>query len=193
MRWQIVGLTFVSSATIIGVSVGPQGLTDSALVAALRGTAFLSLGLFLAAFVASSVNRLWPGSIGKWLLRERRYIGVSFALSHFIHLGLIAMRAALHPAIFFEQKPPLQMIPGATAYAFIAAMAITSFTGPARALGRRRWLGLHKIGVYVIWVLFVMAFASRMRGTPLDALALPVLLGALGLRIAARREAKSNA
>ncbi len=42
-------------------------------------------GLFLVAFLASSLVRLWPGPRTRALLARRRALGLAFATAHFIH------------------------------------------------------------------------------------------------------------
>ena len=160
-------------------------MSDDALLLALRATARISLGLFLAAFVASSVNRLWRTRASKWLLRNRRNLGVAFAVSHFIHFGFIAARALTQTSAFWETRVPSSLIPGATAYLFIVAMFITSFRRPTKWLGRTKWKILHKTGVYVIFAIFVGATAPNLEGNPIAWVSLALLAAALLLRIAA--------
>ena len=62
-----------------------------------RTSAKTSLAFFLAAFVASSVRALWRTPATAWLLANRRYVGVSFAASHAIHLVAILAVVALSP------------------------------------------------------------------------------------------------
>ncbi len=51
----------------------------------IRFTARTSLVLFCLAFSAAALARLWPNASTRWLRRNRRYLGVSFAASHAIH------------------------------------------------------------------------------------------------------------
>jgi DMSO/TMAO reductase YedYZ heme-binding membrane subunit len=164
-----------------------QGTDDGGVRVALHWTARTSLILFVAAFVASSVNRLWRGgAVGKWLLRNRRGLGVSFAVSHVIHLGLIATRMTAHADDFWETRTVASMIPGMTAYAFTALLALTSFDGAVRWLGRKRWKALHKTGVYVIAAVFLGAYLGQAKSHPGYYAAVGLLAGALLLRLVAR-------
>ena len=54
-----------------------------------------SLFLFSIAFTASSIHRFCPSSLTRWTRQNRRWIGLSFAASHFIHLALI-LKISLH-------------------------------------------------------------------------------------------------
>lgn len=163
-----------------------EGPTERALSVTLRATAATSLALFLAAFTASSINQLWRGQVGKWLLRNRRYLGVAFAVSHTIHFALIATRVGVHTETFVSERTIPSLIPGATAYLFILLMTITSIDGPARALGRTRWKVLHKAGVYVIWAVFVGAYAGKVGRDPLYVVPVALLAAALPVRALAR-------
>ena len=60
----------------------------------IRATARTSLVLFVLAFTAGAMAQLAPGEVTRWQRRNRRYLGVSFAVSHFIHLAAILSLAA---------------------------------------------------------------------------------------------------
>ena len=94
---------------------------------AIRSTGRSSLFLFSIAVTASSVYYFWKAPFSKWVLQNRRYIGVSFAASHFIHLGLIALVAIVFPEPFLEDQARSQWIFGGIGYVFVALMALTSF------------------------------------------------------------------
>src|SRR5215510_10674669 len=63
----------------------------------IRFTARTSLLLFCLAFSAAALARLWPNAWTRWLRRNRRYLGVSFAASHAIHAAAIAAFAIMDP------------------------------------------------------------------------------------------------
>jgi hypothetical protein len=156
----------------------------------IRATARTSLVLFGAAFAASSLRSLWRTPATGWLLRQRRYLGLSFAFSHALHLlAIIALGLVLGDAF---QIDAVTRIFGGGAYLMIALMAATSSDRAYAWLGRRRWQLLHKVGVYWIWIIFANSYTARAvmavaNGT--ESLAyLPVALfiwTLLGLRIAA--------
>ncbi|MFI5500572.1 hypothetical protein ACIA5E_16060 [Nocardia asteroides] len=54
----------------------------------------------MGAFVATSVLALWPGEPARWLARNRRYLGLSFAMSHGVHLAAIVTLARTDPETF---------------------------------------------------------------------------------------------
>src|SRR4029453_2488027 len=111
-------------ATLCAAVFAVAGGGEAGLRAAIRLSAKTSLALFTTAFIASSLRALWPNQLTRWLLANRRYVGVSFAASHAIHL--FAILALLWVAPGFEIEMPT-LIGGGLAYVFLAAMAATSF------------------------------------------------------------------
>ena len=120
------------------------------------------------------------------MLRDRRFWGLGFAACHTVHLFALAVFLKLGD----ETRPLAAIIPGALAYALLYAMAATSTDAAMRKLGRN-WKRLHSVGIHYLWLIFTLAYAVRtldpetqIEGVVGTALA----LGALGLRIAARRK-----
>jgi len=85
---------------------------------------------------------------------------LSFAMSHTLHLILVAAFARFDPQRFRESVDTTTLIFGGIAYAFIFAMAATSFDRSAARLGARRWKTLHTVGSYYIWLIFLITFAT---------------------------------
>jgi sulfoxide reductase heme-binding subunit YedZ len=131
----------------------------------IRATARTSLLLFVLAFTASALARLLPGEFTRWQLRNRRYFGGSFAISHLIHLAAILSLVELDRALFWTLTNVPTIVLAGAAYLFIAAMAATSFDRSAAWLGPRKWRLLHLFGGWYIWISFAIAFGKR---APLD-------------------------
>jgi sulfoxide reductase heme-binding subunit YedZ len=131
----------------------------------IRATARASLVLFVLAFTASALVDLAPSDATRWQRRNRRYLGVSFAVSHAIHLAALVGLATLDRALFWKLTNPANIVLAGAAYLFIAAMTATSFDRTAAWLGPRRWRLLHLIGGWYIWVSFAVAVGKRL---PLD-------------------------
>lgn len=133
---------------------------------AIRFTARTSLLFFCLAFSASALSRLWPTPPTLWLRRNRRYVGLSFAASHAIHAVAIGLFAAMAPADFREATSPASFIFGGLGYAFILAMAATSFDRTAAAIGPRAWRILHTTGIHYLWFQFMVSFGKRIPDMP---------------------------
>jgi sulfoxide reductase heme-binding subunit YedZ len=142
--------------------------------------------LFLAAFTAAALWRFWPNAWTRWQRQNRRYLGVSFAFSHGVHLAAIFWLQHVRPVEFAQQVTAITWIGGGLAYVFIAAMTATSFDRTTQMIGPRAWKILHTVGSYYIWLIFANSYIGRALAMPeyIPAAALVVL--ALGLRIAAR-------
>lgn len=180
--WASLALLLMTAAIFLVAGIGEAGLRML-----IRATARTSLVLFLAAFVASSLRQLWPMPATRWLLTNRRYVGVSFAVSHFLHLLAIVALAVTVPE--FEIST-VTLIGGGMAYVFIAAMVATSFDRTTAWLGPRRWRLLHTAGMYYVWIIFVNSYVPRaLIESPAYLPFAASLLVALGLRIYARRKA----
>lgn len=151
----------------------------------IRATARTSLLLFVLAFTASALVELAPGELTRWQRRNRRYLGVSFAASHFIHLAAILALATLDRELFWKLTNLTTIVLAGTAYLFIAAMTATSFDRTAAWLGPRNWRRLHLIGGWYIWISFAVAVGKRV---PLDRFYWPMaalVLGAAAVRLVA--------
>lgn len=159
--WQITGWIAAVLALLIASSVLLMGFSEEATRTVVRGTAKLSVALFLLAFVASSLRALWPTSFTTYLLQNRRYFGVSFALSHFTHLLALVVLGVAFPHPFVDDLKAITLIGGGLAYAFIAAMTLTSFQAPRKAIGSKAWTVLHTVGGYYIWLIFLNSYLSR--------------------------------
>jgi sulfoxide reductase heme-binding subunit YedZ len=196
--WRLVGvLVFLVAAMTAGLVISHDGDVDGIRVA-IRATARTSLVLFVMAFTASALAELVPSEATRWQRRNRRYLGVSFAVSHFIHLGAILVLASVDQALFWKLTNVSTIVLAGTAYLFIAAMAATSFDRTAAWLGPRKWRLLHLIGGWYIWISFAIAVGKRV---PLDRLYWPMaalVLAAAIVRLIAmlrrnRRQAAINA
>jgi methionine sulfoxide reductase heme-binding subunit len=127
----------------------------------IRATARTSLLLFVVAFTASAMVDLIPSEATRWQRRNRRYLGVSFAVSHFIHLAAILSLALEDSALFWKLTNVSTIVLAGAAYLFIAAMTATSFDRTAAWLGPRKWRLLHLVGGWYIWISFAVAVGKR--------------------------------
>jgi DMSO/TMAO reductase YedYZ heme-binding membrane subunit len=151
----------------------------------IRFTARSSLVLFCLAFGAAALARLWPNGGTRWLHRNRRYLGVSFAASHGIHAVAIICFANMDPAGFSVATSAASYIFGGIGYAVIIAMTATSFDRTALTIGPRAWRILHLTGGYYLLLQFMVSFGKRVPAMPLYAAFLVPLAAVLVLRLVA--------
>jgi methionine sulfoxide reductase heme-binding subunit len=184
--WPLVGWATLAVITMVGVLLTAYGTDEAGIRVAIRATARSSYGFFLAAFVASSLRRAWRSPASAWVLANRRYLGVSFAVSHFVHL--LAIFALYHWSMreFLVGTGVTVTVLGGLGYVFVLAMAATSFDRSAAWLAPRRWRLLHTTGMYYLWFIFTVSYVSRAVTSPAYAPFALLALGTLGLRLAYR-------
>jgi methionine sulfoxide reductase heme-binding subunit len=180
----------ISSAVIVLLvlaTLAVDGTGEEGIRAVIRLTARTSVLLFTAAFTASALRRRWPTSLTRWLLRRRRQIGLSFAVSHGLHLLAIVQLATRFPDTFWPNTSMVTIVFGGLAYVFILLMALTSNDASVRLLGGRRWSLLHTTGMYVIWTIFFVSYTPRALSMPAYVPAALLVVGGLAVRLVARR------
>jgi sulfoxide reductase heme-binding subunit YedZ len=173
----VFGLTMLITGIPALFVAGQAGYADESLRLVLRSGARLALLIYLLIFVARPLRQLRPSAPARWLVANRRYLGIAFAGVMTVHLVfLIWLRGfALN-------------VPGIAAYLLILAMLVTSFDGPAAMLGPRRWRILHKTGLYYLGIAFAVTAGKALYRVPLEPLHFAVavlMIGAAGIRVAA--------
>lgn len=142
-----------------------------------------ALPLFLLAFTASSFAALWPGPLSRWLLSNRRYVGLAFAYGMAIHFAFVG-----YSVLSFGNRLNATVTTfDLTAAGFLLAMTLTSFRWFAHRLSHADWNRLHRAGAYAIWLLATYIYVSDVRNEPdlVHALVASVFLAAWILRAAA--------
>ena len=183
--WRIVGAASFLLMVAFGAVVSIYGTDEQGLRMLVRTTARLSFLLFLAVYLASSARRLWPNDVTKWLLVNRRYLGVSFFVAHGLHLDAILMLDTLLGDALVTDA--LTLLGGGLVYLLITAMALTSSDRAVRWLGAKRWGTLHRVGIHYVWAIWLLQWLPMGFMSPIYGLFLLLTLAALGVRIAARR------
>jgi methionine sulfoxide reductase heme-binding subunit len=142
-----------------------------------------ALPLFLLAFTASSLHTLRPSRTTRWLLSNRRYIGLAFGFAMAWHFSFVAYSIYLFGNQLNARATALDL----TGLTFLLLMALTSFQWSARRLGATNWRRLHKTGIYVIWFVATYVYLGSVRrgGDRLHYAIFATLLAAWLLRIAA--------
>jgi len=198
--WLFAVTLVASLATVIG-PLALFGVSDRGLQLAARYTVRVSFPLFLLAYLAGPFVALWRTNLTRWLQKNRRYIGINFAIAHTIHLG-----ALTGYFVFMGVSPdPATLIGGGLAYVLMFAMAATSNDRSVGKLGTN-WRRLHSVGLHYLWFIFLITYMGRLSegeagGRPEDLVVVGVVgsglaFTALALRLTAawkRRSWKTDA
>lgn len=91
---------------------------------------------------------------------NRKYLGISFAIIHLVHLGFIIwLQLSFNP--IFSQADLVSLLGGGIAYFFVVVMLLTSFESFSKHLSKLQWKRLHTIGGYWISVVFFIQYFGK--------------------------------
>lgn len=158
---------FVGTLILLGLSYGaltPHWDTDG-WRSLIRLTARTSLILFLAAYTAEAIWRLWPTAATEWIRSRRAQWGWLFLTSHALHLVGIVAFWRMDPAGFANLVPTATLFSGGLAYLFLVAMGLTSPGVGASWLGRPLSTRIHTWGMHYLFLSFLLANGKRV---PID-------------------------
>ena len=155
VKW-IIGLSILLYAAFFLIF----GFTEEGTRCAIAWSSKISFGCFCLAFSASAAHNRIKNSLSFWWLMNRKYLGISFAINHLLHLGfLVILQQVFHPV--FELAAGTSLLAGSLAYFFIVIMLLTSFETFSKFLSHKNWKRLHTIGGYWIWVIFLSTYAKK--------------------------------
>ena len=180
-----MGLALAIVTACLAYVLARDGWSEEGLRAAMRVTARGSFVLFVTAFSASSLATLLPARSTRWQMANRRYFGISFALSHLLHAAAILTLAA-HTGGASLAGRAHDVIGGSFLYGLIIFMLVTSFDRTAAWVGPRIWRAVHTTGGYLIFLTFSSSYGLRAWESPLYLPHVLLLLAVLGARLARR-------
>ena len=183
--WPFLGATTLASLLAFAAVVSIEGTEEAGLRTLVRVTVRISFVYFLLVYSASSLRRLFPNAATRFLLRNRRQLGLSFFVAHMLHLDAIWLLSLLLGDAF--QTDLVAVLFGGWVYLLATAMAITSTDRTAAWLGPRRWNALHKAGLHTLWITFVYQWVGKASENAAYVPVVVLTFVALGVRLAARR------
>ena len=158
-----------------------ESSADSVLLWA-RYTARFAFLLFILSFSASALHYFLTNRVTRQLRRQRRAVGLSFALAHMIHLiALISFFVTSGEAV-----DAATLIAGGFGYVMVIAMALTSNDKAVQKLGAKGWHRLHWWGAHYIALVFTITYLGRLAdgrlGDVVASILVAVMLAAYALR-----------
>ena len=164
--WAITGSVVVLVIVFLAIHFALSGWSAASITSGIDATGRSSLMLFSIAFIASSLHRIWTTPLSTWALQNRRWIGLSFAGSHFIHLSLILSISLVFPEPFLSEQSTGKWLFGGLGYVFVLLMALTSTNSAQRWMGMKNWKRLHLVGSYWLWAQFVLTYVQHTKEGP---------------------------
>ncbi len=149
-------MSLFASAVIASWSIG-ESSDLSAWQLWTRYTARISFPLFLAAYAARPLHMILRQPWTAWLRKNRRNIGLSFALLHIIHLAALV-------GFFVTSGEPVSLVTiigGGLGYLLIVVMALTSSDAMIKKLGPIVWQRLHLVGMHCLAFIFFQSYLGR--------------------------------
>jgi methionine sulfoxide reductase heme-binding subunit len=149
----------------------------------LRATARTTFVFFFFAFTGNALREFWPGSFS-WLAQKRDWLLVAMAASHTVHLAAIIL---LFQRIGWSRLQWITLLGGGFVYLLMYAIALNAIS--RLQAGREKFiigsLRLEAVALYLIWLIFALAFIPRViAGWPVYSLLGSAAVIALVLRIA---------
>ncbi len=107
--------------------------------------------IFLVA-ARSATFKLFPNGFSKWLMRNRRYFGLSFAIAMAWQGAFIFTMSFLHTDYYYSEIYHLRdELEGSSGYILLVALTFTFFSLALRYFTAQQWATLHRAGIYFLW------------------------------------------
>ncbi len=151
--WNLFGLIVMPMCITAAIAMTRVDLSNPLGISAMiQFSVRLAVPWLFIAFAASSLAVVFPGSFSRWLLQNRRIIGLCFAAGMAWQLFFILWMVIGFWDYYIEEAYSyfdlVEQVPG---YLLLIAMSVTSFRFGRRRLNARQWKILHKGGIYFIW------------------------------------------
>lgn len=152
-RWRLFLLVTIPMFAAIGARAASLDLSEVGNISSMiQYSVRWSVPWLYLAFAASSLAVVAPSRASRWLLRNRRYIGLCFAAGMAWQLLFIVWMVVGHWGYYMENAYAFLnvavQIPG---YVLLILMTVTSFEPGRRKLSGRQWRTLHTYSIYFLW------------------------------------------
>ncbi len=152
-QWNLFWLVTVPMSITMVIEMMDVDMSDAAAVSHMISFSVRWAVPFIYLVAATSaLQALFPGPFPMWLLRNRKYIGMCFAVAMAWQGLFIFIMSTFFRDYYFEEIFYLRdELEGSTGYIFLAAMVVTSFKFGRKYLNAKQWKLLHKSGLYFLW------------------------------------------
>jgi DMSO/TMAO reductase YedYZ heme-binding membrane subunit len=152
-KWRLFWLISIPMSIIMVIAMMRVDMSTGTGVSTMIGFSVRWAVPFIYLVVAaSSVQILFPGPLPMWWLRNRKYIGMCFAVAMAWQGAFIFMMSNFFRGYYYEDIYLLRdELEGSVGYIFLIAMVVTSFKFGRKYLTQKQWKLLHKSGIYFLW------------------------------------------
>lgn len=152
-RWPLFWLVSLPMSAVMIAAMGTVDLATGEGVSEMIGFSVRWAVPFIYVVVAiSALQVLFPNDYTRWALRNRKYIGLCFAVAMAWQGLFIFMISNFQRDYYFDEIYLFRdELEGSIGYIFLSAMVLTSFQFGRRFLSPSQWRLLHLSGIYFLW------------------------------------------
>ncbi len=152
-RWSLFWLVSIPmSIVMIIASMGADLSTGPGVSEMISFSVRWAVPFIFLVVAISSLQILFPGPLPMWLLRNRKYIGMCFAVAMAWQGLFIFIMSTFFRDYYFEDVYLLRdELEGSIGYIFLPAMVLTSFRFVSKHLSAKQWKLIHKSGLYFLF------------------------------------------
>ena len=152
-EWRLFWLISVPMSLVIVIEMLGTDISTGPGVSTMIGYSVrFAVPFIFLVVAASSVQILFPGPFPMWWLRNRKYLGLCFAVAMAWQGTFILIMSVFFREYYFEEIYLLRdELEGSIGYIFLPAMVVTSFHFGRKYLSSTQWKLLHKSGIYFLF------------------------------------------
>ena len=152
-QWRLFWLVSIPMSIIMVIAMmGTDMSTGAGVSTMIQFSVRFAVPFIFLVVAASSVQYLFPGPFPTWWLRNRKYIGLCFAVAMAWQGLFIFIMSTFFRDYYFEDVYLLRdELEGSVGYIFLPAMVLTSFQCFRKHLNQKQWELIHKSSIYFLW------------------------------------------
>lgn len=156
--WRLFWLVAIPMSIVMVVAMMGTDLSTGSGVSSMIGFSVrIAVPIIFLVVAISSLQILFPGPLPMWLLRNRKYVGMCFAVAMAWQGFFIFTMSNFFHEYYYEDIYLLRdELEGSIGYILLSAMVLTSFQFVRKHLTAMQWKLIHKSALYF---LFAYAFS----------------------------------
>jgi DMSO/TMAO reductase YedYZ heme-binding membrane subunit len=151
--WPLFALIAIPISILVILEMMSLDMSTAPAVSEMIGYSVrLAIPFIYIVVAASSLQILYPSIFSKWLLRNRKYVGLCFAVAMAWQGLFIFIISTFFREYYFESIYVLRdEIEGSVGYIFLTGMILTSFQVTRKKITQKQWKLIQQGGMYVLW------------------------------------------